>query len=66
MRFAQDVDKAIHWTLEHLYRGGNDLLYFLHVVAERTFDVLGKEDFLPGDQGQAEWTSAICLIDTPW
>ena len=52
----QDVDKAIHWTLEHLYReGGHDLLYFLHVVAERTFDVVGEQE-VPWN-----WLRACCI-----
>ena len=42
MSSSQEVDKSIHWVLEHLRRD-NDLLYFLHVVSEHSYDVIGGD-----------------------
>ncbi|CAL8461955.1 g1486 [Coccomyxa elongata] len=41
---SEDAEKSVSWTLQNLCRpGGDDLLYFLHVVPERQFDVIGGD-----------------------
>ncbi|CAL5222703.1 g5105 [Coccomyxa viridis] len=40
---SEDSENTVIWALENLFRPGGDLLYFLHVVPERQFEVIGGD-----------------------